>query len=194
MANVSMDETLFYQYMINNNSTSTMLNALSGNSSDDSSYGNMAGILSALQSSGSWGTGGISDVSTLLGGIDGELSGLSSLNNNFANVLAAYTGNSQSQLSGVVDQLQQVLQETSETESQTKSYQTIQEIYTTLAQMYSGKADTVQNSTAQSTASTTKQAENQTTSSQSFTSETDFENITKEMDQVMEDAFTEIIL
>lgn len=194
MANVSMDETLFYQYMINNNSTSTMLNALSGNSSDDSSYGNMAGILSALQSSGSWGTGSISDVSTLLGGIGGELSGLSSLNNNFANVLAAYTGNSQSQLSGVVDQLQQVLQETSETESQTKSYQTIQEIYTTLAQMYSGKADTVQNSTAQSTASTTKQAENQTTSSQSFTSETDFENITKEMDQVMEDAFTEIIL
>ena len=31
MANVSLDKDLFYQYMINNNSTSTMLNALSGN-------------------------------------------------------------------------------------------------------------------------------------------------------------------
>lgn len=189
MSNVSLDETLFYQYMINNNSTSTMLNALSGNSSDDSSYGNMAGILSALQSSGSWGTGSISDVSTLLGGIGGELSGISTLNNNFANVLAAYTGNSQSQLSGIVDQLQEVLQETSETESQTKSYQTIQEIYTTLAEMYSGKADSVQ-----STASATQQAETQVASSQTFTSETDFENIAKQMDEVMEDAFTEIIL
>ena len=60
MSNVMLDEkTLYYQYMINNNPTSTMLNAISGNYNNDS-YG-MMGSLGALGS-----LGGISSFSSIL--------------------------------------------------------------------------------------------------------------------------------
>ena len=72
MANVSLDKDLFYQYMINNNSTSTMLNALSGNTNTGvQSANDLSGVLGALQNSASFGTGSISDVSTLLSGLEG---------------------------------------------------------------------------------------------------------------------------
>ena len=72
MANVSLDKDLFYQYMINNNSTSTMLNALSGNTNTGvQSANDVSGVLGALQNSASFGTGSISDVSTLLSGLEG---------------------------------------------------------------------------------------------------------------------------
>ena len=49
MANVSLDKDLFYQYMINNNSTSTMLNALSGNTNTGvQSANDLSGVLGAL--------------------------------------------------------------------------------------------------------------------------------------------------
>ena len=61
MANVSLDKDLFYQYMINNNSTSTMLNALSGNTNTGvQSANDLSGVLGALQNSASFGTGSIS--------------------------------------------------------------------------------------------------------------------------------------
>ena len=72
MANVSLDKDLFYQYMINNNSTSTMLNALSGNTNTGvQSANDLSSVLGALQNSASFGTGSISDVSTLLSGLEG---------------------------------------------------------------------------------------------------------------------------
>ena len=52
MANVSLDKDLFYQYMINNNSTSTMLNALSGNTNTGvQSANDLSSVLGALQNS-----------------------------------------------------------------------------------------------------------------------------------------------
>ena len=44
------EKDLYYQWMINNNSTSTMLNALSGNSSDSSNMNGMSGIVNAISS------------------------------------------------------------------------------------------------------------------------------------------------
>lgn len=60
MANVMFDEkTLYYQYMINNNPTSTMLNSISGNYGNDG-FGAM-GSLGALGS-----LGGVSSFSSIL--------------------------------------------------------------------------------------------------------------------------------
>ncbi|MCH5267124.1 MAG: hypothetical protein J1E62_02165 [Lachnospiraceae bacterium] len=150
MSNVNLDETLFYQYMINNNSTSTMLNAISGNNSQDSGYGNIASVLSALQSSGSWGTGSISDVSTLLG-LTGDYSSIGSLNG-FSTILQAYMNQNQTGIAEMVEKLEDVLEEAAETEGDTRSYKTVQEIYDYFAEMTSGKAESLvsSNSSGQS--------------------------------------------
>ncbi len=55
------EETLYYQYLINHNSASTMLNALSGDSSDDDSM--LSGISSLSGLSGLSGTSGLSGLS-----------------------------------------------------------------------------------------------------------------------------------
>ena len=89
MANVSLDKDLFYQYMINNNSTSTMLNALSGNTNTGvQSANDLSGVLGALQNSVSFGTGSISDVSTLLSGLEGIST--TGTGNSFSDILQSY--------------------------------------------------------------------------------------------------------
>lgn len=129
MSNVSLDETLFYQYLINHNSTSTMLNALSGRDSEDSAYGSMAGILNTLQSSGTYGTGSISDVATLLGGINGEYSGLSSIGD-FSTILQSYLTQDTTEATEMAQKLANVLEETKgTTEENSVTYQTVQELY-----------------------------------------------------------------
>lgn len=139
MSNVNLDETLFYQYMIDNNSTSTMLNALSGNGSPNSGLGSMSGVLSALQASDSWGTGSISDVSTLLG-LTGDYSGIGSLNG-FSGILQAYLSQNQAGIAEMVEKMEDVLAEAAEMEGDTKSYRTVQEIYEYFAELTAGKAD-----------------------------------------------------
>lgn len=143
MSNVSLDETLYYQYMINNNSTSTMLNALSGRDSEDNIYGNMAGVLSALQSSPSWGTGSISDVSTLLSGLGNGYGGIGSLGS-FSSVLQTYLNQNQIGAAQMVEKLEDVLEKAAETEGDTLSYQTVEEIYQYFAEMTAGKAQGLQ--------------------------------------------------
>ena len=87
MSNVTLDaETLYYQYMINHNPTSTMLNAISGNPSDDSSLG-LIGSLGTLNSLGALNSLGISGVSGLSGAL-GSLDSSSSIS--FANILDQY--------------------------------------------------------------------------------------------------------
>ena len=89
MANVSLDKDLFYQYMINNNSTSTMLNALSGNTNTGvQSANDLSSVLGALQNSASFGTGSISDVSTLLSGLEGIST--TGTGNSFSDILQSY--------------------------------------------------------------------------------------------------------
>lgn len=146
MANVTLDaETLYYQYMINHNPTSTMLNAISGNSSDDSSLGLM-GSLGALNSLGSLdalGMSGLSGISGALGSLDSSGSVLS-----FANVLeqclssaktTAYTESIEA--AEMADKLSSVLEEAAGTEDTSSlTYKTVQELYEYFSEKVSSKA------------------------------------------------------
>lgn len=139
MSNVSLDEALFYQYMINHNSTSTMLNAISGNSADDNSS-TMTSILNTLQAGSGLGTGSISDVSTLLGLGGDSYSGIGSLDS-FSGVLQSYLQGDATENVQMTEKLQQVLEEAAGTEEEnSRSYQTLQEVYEYFAEKTAGKA------------------------------------------------------
>ena len=185
MSNINLDETLYYQYMIDNNSTSTMLKALSGDTSQNNGLGNMSGILSALQASDSWGTGSISDVSTLLG-LTGDYSGIGSLNG-FSGILQAYLNQNQTGVAEMVEKLEDVLTEVAETEGDTKSYKTVQEIYEYFAELTSGKADSL-------VATNSGQSNNVASVSFSETAGTDFDfdQFESETDEMIEAALEEI--
>lgn len=138
--NVSLDETLFYQYMINNNSTSTMLNALNGSSSDDSSN-SLTSAIGSMYSMNNLGTGSISDVSTILGLLGNNYSGVSSLDS-FSSILQTYLNQDSSQAAEMMEKLEGVLEETAgTTEEGTKSWKTVQELYEYFAEMTSGQAN-----------------------------------------------------
>lgn len=140
MSSVSLDETLFYQYMINNNSTSTMLNAISGNSSDDSNSSLMSAI-GSMYSMGNLGTGSISDVSTILGLVGNNYGGVSSLDS-FSSILQTYLNRDSSQAAEMMEKLENVLEETAGTQEEgSKSRQTVQELYEYFAEMTSGQAN-----------------------------------------------------
>lgn len=141
MNNVSLDETLFYQYMINNNSTSTMLNALNGGSSDDSSN-SLTSAIGSMYSMGNLGTGSISDVSTILGLLGNNYSGGVSSLDSFSNILQTYLNQDSSQAAEMMEKLEGVLEETAGTEEEgTKSWKTVQELYEYFAEMTSGQAN-----------------------------------------------------
>lgn len=140
MNNVSLDETLFYQYMINNNSTSTMLNALNGSSSNDSSN-SLTSAIGSMYSMNTLGTGSISDVSTILGLLGNNYSGVSSLDS-FSSILQTYLNRDSSQAAEMMEKLEGVLEETAGTEEEgTKSWKTVQELYEYFAEMTSGHAN-----------------------------------------------------
>lgn len=173
MSSVNMDETLYYQWLINNNSASTMLNAISG-SSDDSSYSSLSAIsaLSGLSQSG--------DISSL-----GSLSGLSSLGSlgstdsvsGFSDILQTYlsqmgTANATTEaeateVAQMAEKLGDVLEEAGKSEDTSSlTYQTVQEIYEYFSDKVSARASellgTSQNTeadTASKTESTQKSAQ-----------------------------------
>ena len=68
------EKDLYYQWMINNNSTSTMLNALSGNSSDSSNMNGMSGIVNAISS-------GYSSLGMAVHGFNPSQAGISEFQN-----------------------------------------------------------------------------------------------------------------
>lgn len=140
MNNVSLDETLFYQYMINNNSTSTMLNALNGSASEDDSN-SLTSAIGSLYSMNNLGTGSISDVSTILGTLGNNYSGVSSLDS-FSDILQTYLNQNTSQAAEMMEKLENVLEETAGTsEEGTKSWKTVQELYEYFADLTSGQAN-----------------------------------------------------
>ena len=188
MSNVSLDETLFYQYMINNNSTSTMLNALSGRDSQDSGNGSMAGVLSALQSSGLSGTGSISDVSTLLGGLGGEYGSVGSVDG-FSDILQTYMNQNQTGAAGMAEKLEDVLEEVADTEGGTRSYQTVQELYQYFSELTAGKADSLQPESQ-----TQKAGTDSATVSMAETTgiDFDFDSFESETDDMIDNALEEI--
>lgn len=151
------EETLYYQYLINHNSASTMLNALSGDSSDDDSM--LSGISSLSGLSGLSGTSGLSGVSQ---------------DSSFATILQSYltkaihSQNDSAQDAQMAEKLSDVLQEAAKTEDTSKTtYKTVQELYEYFTEKMSGTAASLINGSAaaQSTNST-----NNTNSTQNSTS------------------------
>ena len=125
MSNITLDEkTLYYQYLINNNSTSTMLNAINGTSTD--SYD----ALGSLSSLGGYGDiGSISDFSTILEQY------LSKVNNSSASYEDTMDA------AAMADKLSEVLDEAAETEdTNSLTYKTVQELYEYFSEQVSTKA------------------------------------------------------
>lgn len=121
----SLQETLYYQYLINNNSTSTMLNALSGTAGEDSGESSLLSMLGSVQSG--LDLSGISsdslgqDVSDMLGSVGW---------NDFSSILESYISLQQTENAQMADKLSDVLEEASETEDTSSlSYRTVQELY-----------------------------------------------------------------
>lgn len=154
------EETLYYQYLINHNSASTMLNALSGDSSDDDSM--LSGISSLSGLSGLSGTSGLSGLSGV------------SQDSSFATILQSYltkaihSQNDSAQDAQMAEKLSDVLQEAAKTEDTSNTtYKTVQELYEYFTEKMSGTAASLINGSAaaQSTNST-----NNTNSTQNSTS------------------------
>jgi len=139
MDNVTSDlQTLYDYYMINNNSASTMFNALAGNSSDSGLTG-----LGALTSVGSAGALDFMGAAASLGGTS------------FSNILQSYlakmqidAGADSTEAATLADQLSSVLEEASESEDKDSlTYKTVQELYGYFMDKVSQKAEFLLKST-----------------------------------------------
>lgn len=152
------EKDLYYQYLINNNSTSTMLNALSGNYSQDSDGLGLSGLMGSISQAYS-----SSGLSSLLGsslGISGSDS-LGSLGaiSSFSSILKLYLNAETSEADNMAQKLSDALEEADEAgESQTSSYKTVQEIYQYFLDKSSPAAQMLNNNTSSSTASTSQAA------------------------------------
>lgn len=143
------EKDLYYQYLINNNSTSTMLNAISGNN-QDSSYDGL-GLSGLMGMSGLFGTQGLSSLLGTSLGISGD--GLNSLGmvSSFSSILKLYLNAETSEACNMAQKLSDALEEAKEaSEEQTNSYKTVQEIYQYFADKSSITAQTLNNKVASS--------------------------------------------
>lgn len=123
----SLDGTLYYQWLINNNSTSTMLNAISGTDSLDGVSG--LGSIGGLGSLGSLGSAGTSGVS-------------------FANILQSYMSGTNAtdslEAASMADKLSGILEEAAKTEDTgSLSYRTAQELYEYFSNQASVRANSL---------------------------------------------------
>ncbi len=159
------EKDLYYQYLINNNSTSTMLNAISGNN-QDSSYDGLG--LSGLMGTG--GLYGMQGLSSLIGtslGISGD--GLNSLGmaSSFSSILKLYLNAETSEAGNMAQKLSDALEEAREAgEEQTGSYKTVQEIYQYFTDKSSLAAQALNN---KDTSSGTAEAESITSTAEAQT-------------------------
>ncbi len=195
MNNVSLDETLFYQYMINNNSTSTMLNAINGNSSDDMG-GSLTSVLNTMNSVNNYsqnniGTGSISDIATILGLGNNAYSGIGSLDS-FSGILQSYLNQNISQATEMAEKLEEVLEETAGTEEEgTKSRQTVQELYEYFSKMTSGQADSLLGILSPSKASEQEKSQTGSGMESMNPSMVDFESFEQETDEMIDSLMEE---
>lgn len=192
MSNVSLDETLFYQYMINNNSTSTMLNAISGNNTADNSS-SLLSALGGLQGMNTLGTGSISDVATLLGLGNSAYGGIGSVNS-FSSVLQTYLNAEQKNVAEMTEKIEDVMEEVADTpEVESRSYQTLQDIYQYFQEQSSGRASNLLSAltgtTEQTSASEGKQSS--VASGTIEATEFDFDGIEAETDEMIDSMMSE---
>ena len=131
----ALSRDLYYQYLIDHNSMSTMFNAISG-SSDDSS--DSSGLMSAIGSKMGYGvssTDSVQGLESLYGlsgvsGSDDSLLGLSQGISGFAGILQSYLDAQASEASKMADAMSSVLEEASQSEDTSSlTYRTVQEIY-----------------------------------------------------------------
>lgn len=130
-----LQQAFYYQYMINNNSASTMLNAVSGNSGNGVSAA--SGLSGLIGLNSLYGLGGMTGV----GSVDSAL--------NFSSILQSYLGqdlmaSALTDTSGAAEmagQLSDVLEEASKTEDTSSlTYQTVQELYDYFSKKVSARA------------------------------------------------------
>ncbi len=190
----SLSEDLYYQYLINHNSTSTMLNAISGNSDDAGDSGLMGtigaglgidngiGLLSAMGQ----GTNALSLIGSLTGvgglnGEDGLLTASQSLGS-FSNILETYLNAQRGQAAQMTEKLSDVLEEAAQTEDTSSlTYRTVQEIYDYfLEQSGASSAEGVVSERSRSAAATQTQRVGATLQ------EVDFESLIEAQRQAME--------
>lgn len=131
----ALSRDLYYQYLIDHNSMSTMFNAISG-SSDNSS--DSSGLMSAIGSKMGYGvssTDSVQGLESLYGlsgvsGSDDSLLGLSQGISGFAGILQSYLDAQTSEASKMADSMSSVLEEASQSEDTSSlTYRTVQEIY-----------------------------------------------------------------
>ena len=131
----ALSRDLYYQYLIDHNSMSTMFNAISG-SSDDSS--DSSGLMSAIGSKMGYGVSSTDSVQGLeslyglsgISGSDDSLLGLSQGISGFAGILQSYLDAQTSEASKMADSMSSVLEEASQSEDTSSlTYRTVQEIY-----------------------------------------------------------------
>lgn len=144
------EKDLYYQYLINHNSTSTMLNALSGNYSDSSDGTSLSGLMGAV--SQAYSSSGLSSVlGSALGMSDnGDISSLGAISN-FSSILKLYLNSEVSEAADMAEKLSDALEKADEAgESLTNSYKTVQEIYQYFVDKSSSAAQALNKNTASS--------------------------------------------
>ena len=119
LSNLSRD--LYYQYLIDHNSMSTMFNAISGNSDDSS---DSSDLMSAIGSGLGYGLSSLNNVQGLdslyglsgVSGSDDSLLGLSQGISGFAGILQSYLSAQTTQASEMADSMAAVLEEAAQTD------------------------------------------------------------------------------
>ena len=171
-----------------------MLNAISGNDTDDRNQ-SLTSALQAFQNVSGTGTGSISDISTLLGGYSDAGSSIGSLDS-FSSILQSYLNTDAASITTdtmnvvqYMDEVEQVLEETAGTEKDTRSYQTLQDIYQYFADTTAGKASSLQKTleTSESDTDSFGQQGADNTAGSMF----DFDSIEDETDAMIDALFEE---
>lgn len=185
---------LYYQYLINNNSTSTMLNALSGNYGDSSDGTGLSGLVSAVSQ-----TYSSSALSSLVGQAlgtsgTGDLSMLG-LASDFSSILELYLGAQTSEAGAMAGKLQDALSEAEEAgETSTKSYKTVQELYKYFTDKSSAAAQALNKNTSQSPVETTEAAVSTSTPSPARgMADFDFDSYIENIDKQIESAISSTV-
>ena len=175
----SLSTDLYYQYLINNNSTSTMLNALAGTDSE------ALGAGSILDTVTSGDLTSISGLGSVLGSSEDLLNASQGLSN-FSGILETYMNAQNIEAVQMSEKLSGVLEEAAKNEeTSTLSYRTVQEIYEYFQERTGSAGDTVKTaedivSGAAQTSAQTEQAVGQNVL------EVDFDSLERQIQQGIE--------
>ena len=170
-----------------------MLNALSGNTSDDSGSGSLLGaVTSSLYSSGIsglYGMDSLNGLGSLLGNGSGDdlLTASQSLSS-FSNILQVYLNAQTAEAAQMTEKLSGVLEEAAQTEdTSTLSYRTVQEIYQYFLEKTSSSGENAIQSTA-----TASQSQKSSEGIALQQAEVDFDSLEQQLQEQAESAIPAI--